>query len=188
MSNSYQVPVLFRSNNQTALLTPASREDMPRDWLFDWEGLWQRTNFDCQNIIKLVYANQVFGLIRYGLYPYPYENKPLYLEIEQIEVNPVSLGKTDDRIIKPIGKWLIWYATRISLQESTGTPDGTLVVLTAKDEEGLIEYYRDTVLMEYLMPDTIAPGEDGHVFTFSRAAAGEFCTRQEQQWGVPIVV
>lgn len=62
--------------------------------------------------------------------------------------------------------------------------DGTIAVLTAKDKESLIEYYSNTVQMEYQGPDTIAPGEDGHVFTFSRQAAEQFCTRQEQ-WGLP---
>lgn len=188
MSNSYLVPILTRSGKQNASLLTARKQDMPINWDFAWSELWEQTDFDCQNIIKLVYADQIFGLIRYGVYPYPYQDKPLYLEIEQVETNPVSRGKTDDRIIQPIGKWLIWYATKVSLQECTGTPNSTLVVLTAKDRESLLEYYRDTIQMEYLMPDTIAPGEEGHVFTFSREAAEAFCTRQEQQSGVPILV
>lgn len=184
MSNSYVVPILTRSNKETALITPARKEDMPNDWGFDWHGLWERTDFDCQNIVKLVYAKQVFGLIRYGLYPYPYQEKPVYLEIEQVQANPLSQGKAKDRIIRPIGKWLIWYVTRESLQKCIGGTDGTIAVLTAKDKESLIEYYSNTVQMEYQGPDTIAPGEDGHVFTFSRQAAEQFCTRQEQ-WGLP---
>jgi hypothetical protein len=110
--------------------------------------------------------------------------KPVYLEIEQVQANPLSQGKVKDRIIRPIGKWLIWYATRESLQKCIGGTDGTIAVLTAKDKELLIEYYSNTVQMEYQGPDTIAPGEDGHVFTFSRQAAEQFCTRQEQ-WGLP---
>lgn len=102
---SYLVSVQTRDAGQkTALLTKASVEDMPTDWTFDWPGLWQRSDISCQNIVKLVYEEQVWGLVRYGLYPYP--GTPRFLEIEQLEANPTSRGETAQRLIEPIGKWL----------------------------------------------------------------------------------
>ena len=102
---SYLVSVLTRdAGNQTALLTSALFEDMATDWTFDWPVLWQRTDISCQNIIKLVAQEQVWGLVRSGLYPYP--GTPRFLEIEQLEANPTSRGEIAFRLIEPIGKWL----------------------------------------------------------------------------------
>ncbi|MFQ4143653.1 hypothetical protein [Chlorogloeopsis sp. ULAP02] len=80
---SYEVKVRLKSRiEQVAFLSPAKVDDMPTNWSFDWSGLWQRTDFECQNIVKLVYAGQIWGLVRYGLYPYP--GSPEFLEIEQL--------------------------------------------------------------------------------------------------------
>lgn len=115
LRGSYLVSVQTReTGQQTALLTSALSSDMPTDWTFDWPGLWQRTDISCQNIVKLVYQEQVWGLVRYGLYPYP--GTPRFLEIEQLEANPTSRGEIALRLIQPIGKWLIWYSTKVGLQ------------------------------------------------------------------------
>lgn len=178
----YLVSVQTRdADQQTALLTPALMEDMPSEWTFDWPGLWQRTDISCQNIVKLVYEEQVWGLVRYGLYPYP--GTPRFLEIEQLEANPTSRGETAFRLIEPIGKWLIWYATQVGLQSCEQVADDTLIFLVSFS--AAVSYYRDIVQMQYFGPTTIAPGEDGYAFRFSRTEAAAFCRRQENQWGVP---
>lgn len=133
----------------------------------------------CQNIVKLVYEEQVWGLVRYGLYPYP--GTPRFLEIEQLEANPASRGEAALRLIEPIGKWLIWYATQVGLQSCEGEANDTLIALESLESAFL--YYRDIVQMQYLGPTTIAPGEDGYVFRFTRKEAAAFCRRQENQWG-----
>ncbi len=166
---------------QLALLSPAKPDNMPTDWSFDWSGLWQITDFDCENIIQLVYSGKVWGLVRYGLYPYP--GLPRFLEILHIEAHPTSRGEMDKRLVEPIGKWLIWYATKVGLLHCQAQADEPLIILTAL--ESAVSYYRDKVQMEYLEPVTIAPGEDGYAFRFSRTAAAAFCQRQENQWGVP---
>ncbi len=53
------------------MLSSAKKNDMPTNWSFNWLNLWQNTDFECQNIVKLVYKDKVWGLVRYGLYPYP---------------------------------------------------------------------------------------------------------------------
>ena len=62
-------------------------------------------------------------------------------------------------------------------------PLGTYSSLTAA-----VRYYKEKVQMELLEPVTIAPGEEGYAFRFSRSAAQEFSQRQQQQWGTPISV
>ncbi len=177
---SFQVRVRTDTGTQqTALLTPATEEDMPTDWTFNWSLLWEVTDFDCQSIAKLIYDEQLWGLVRYGLYPYP--GSPEVLEIEHLETNPISRGQVLERLIVPIGKWLIWYAVQVGLQCCSGTD--TLIVLVSLEDA--VNYYRDVIQMQYLGFTTIAPGEDGYAFKFSRKEAKAFCYRQENEWGTP---
>jgi hypothetical protein len=179
---SYQVKVQIESTvEETAFLSFATIEDMPTDWDFDWLSLWQNTSFECQNIIKLVYEGEVWGLVRYGLYPYP--GFPKYLEIEHIEAHPTSRGEVAERFIEPIGKWLIWYAIKVGLKSCQTEPDDPLVILSAVEKA--VAYYRNKVEMEYVGVAPSAPGEDLYGFRFSRKAAAVFCQRQEREWGVP---
>jgi hypothetical protein len=179
---SYQVKVQLQSAGEDyAMLAPARVEDMPNDWSFDWPGLWQRADFDCQSIVKLVYSDQIWGLVRYGLYPYP--GTPKFLEIEQLEANPTSRGESTERLLVPIGKWLIWYSTKVGLQYCMEAANAPLIVLASLP--GAVGYYRDIVKMECLGSVTIAPGEEGYAFRFLRTAATDFCQGHESEWGVP---
>lgn len=179
---SYLVPIRVLSTGmQTAVLTPATASDMPADWSCDWVSLWINTDFDCQNIVKLVYDNQLWGLVKYGLYPYP--GSPETLEIENLETNPSNRGQLNIRLIEPVGKWLIWYATQVSLQYCSGGLNDTAIFLVSL--ESAIDYYRDIIEMQYIGATTIAPGEDGYAFKFSKSGATGFCQRVEAQWGVP---
>ncbi|MBE9224260.1 hypothetical protein IQ264_02080 [Phormidium sp. LEGE 05292] len=179
---SYRVRVMTQAaGEQEAVITPATVDDMPTNWTFNWQELWRRTDFDLQNIVKLVYNQQIWGLIRYTVFPYP--GLPETLEIEQLETNPISRGLQADRLIIPIGKWLIWYATQLGLRYCSGGVRDTLIVLVSVDSA--FDYYRDIIEMEYVGATNIAPGEDGYVFKFSRENAFTFSQRQERQWGVP---
>ncbi|MEH2123198.1 MAG: hypothetical protein V7K44_02115 [Nostoc sp.] len=179
---SYKVKVRIKSAvEEIAMLSPATNNDMPTNWSFNWFNLWQNTDFDCQNIVKLVYEGKVWGLVRYGLYPYP--GSPKFLEIEQIEAHPTSRGEGAERFMEPIGKWLIWYATKVALELCQTETDEPLVVLVALDTA--LSYYSNNVGMEYLGSVTIAPEEDGYAFRFLRKAALSFCDQQESLRGVP---
>ena len=104
--HSYQVKInLNTSESELAILTPASQSDMPVDWTCDWVRIWSAMDTDCQAIVKLEYQNQIWGLMRYGVYPYP--GTPNFVVIEHLEANPTSLGKAVDRFLRPIGKWFI---------------------------------------------------------------------------------
>lgn len=179
---SYEVSVQTADGQQkAAVLSSASVEEMPDAWWFSWPELWNITDFDCQNIVKLSVDGRVWGLIRYGLYPFP--GQPIFLEVEHVEANPLSRGILANRRVQPIGKWLIWYAVQTAFQRALNADDDTLVILTALASD--FDYYRNSIQMECLGPLTIAPGEEGYVFRLTSTAAASFCRQQERQWGRP---
>lgn len=184
---SYQVKVLIESNTEeVAFISPATIDDMPTNWSCNWLNICNETAFYCQNIVKLVYRNKIWGLIKYSLYPYTYPdlNPPIYLEINNLEAHPTSRGDVATRLIEPIGKWLIWYATKVAFKFCQVTPVESFVWLESLDKA--VPYYRDKVQMEYLGFSRSTPsGEDLYVFRFSRTAAAEFCQRHEARWGKP---
>jgi hypothetical protein len=184
---SYQVKVLIESNiEEIAVISPATIDDLPRNWSCDWLNIWNGTAFYCENIVKIVYNNQVWGLVKYGLYPYFYPElaPPIFLEINNIEAHPTSRGDATARFIEPLGKWLIWYAIKVAFEFCPVTAVESFVYLEAYPER--VPYYRDKVQMEYLGFSRSTPsGEDLYVFRFSRTAAAEFCQRHETRWGKP---
>jgi hypothetical protein len=182
---SYRVRVLTQERGeQEAVISPATVDDMPSNWTFRWKELWRRTDFDLQSIVKLVYNQQVWGLIRYIVFPYP--GIPETLEIQHLESNPVSRGQEANRLIEPIGKWLFWYATQVGLQYCSGGLSDTPIILVSLDSA--FDYYRDIIEMQYVGATNLAPGEDGYVFKFSRDNAAAFTRRHESQWGIPTFV
>lgn len=181
----YRVKVLDKSGIKLdAYLEPALEEDMPPmsspNWTFDWRGFWKNTDFDCEAIIKLSCRGGVLGLVRFGLYPYPFPgDAPEYLEILHLQC--VSKQR---RQVNPVGFWLLWYAIQIGLQYCVGDADGTLIRLDSLEDA--IPYYRDKVNMEGLGWTNVAPGETGYAFRFTQVGAQEFRSRVEQEYGCPV--
>lgn len=170
-----------------AQLAPATEQDIPSEgWRCSWGDILEETDPDCQGFVKMEFEGEVFGLIRYGLYPYP--GTPGFLEIENVEANPSSIIYANgspvvrERLVKPVGSWLIWYATKVALHLVTADQD-VLVVLVAK--EHAVDFYRNVIKMNYQGATNIAPGEDGYVFTLSREQAECFCSEQEVKYGLP---
>jgi hypothetical protein len=176
--NSYCVSI---KGDKTALLEPAQKHEMPDRWDFAWPELWSKSNFEYQCIAKLTYEGNLWGLIRYSIYP-GYNEQNL-LEIEHLEANPSSRSQVENRLVEPIGKWLVWYAIQVALELGLTDSDSTLIALASVPES--FDYYRDVLEMEYLGSAPSAPGEDGYAFRFTRAGAVAFCTKQEQEWGIP---
>jgi hypothetical protein len=179
--DTYQIKLV--STNWVIHLSVATREDIETvssiltcDWLY----FWSRLDSDCEAIVKLEAEGSVQGLIHIALYPYPLQaNRPEYLEIIHIETI-----QSPNRLVTPVGLYLIWYAAKTSLDfDCTGNDDGSIIELDAL--ESAIDYYRDKVMMEGRGCRSIAPGEEGYAFRFSQAQAIEFCTRIEQQYGIP---
>jgi hypothetical protein len=182
-----QVKTLAFSRSYTALLLPAKQEDMPLDWDFDWKGLWEETNFNHQGLTKFVFQSNVFGLVRYSIYPLPDAPKSIF--IDQIEAAPSTRGEGVDRLIEPVGKWLLWYVAQVAFShcvKNSRSKDDYLVILESLSSA--FDYYRDKIKMEYLEPGCGAPGEDAYIFAFSWDKASKFCKRQERQYGLPLKV
>ena len=177
---SYLVNVIDRQGQQQeAHLKSATPEDFKGDWVCDWQNLWSIMDPDCEAVIKLSHKAQSIGFMKFGLYPYPQiGNKSEYLLISNIEAQ-----QGQRRIVKPVGLWLIWYATQISLEQCTGDPAGSIVILDAY--ERAIPYYSNKIGMEGLGWTTISPTEEGYAFRFTQAQARQFCSRLERKWSSP---
>jgi transcriptional regulator with XRE-family HTH domain len=149
------------------------------DWSCNWQRFWNKADWDCECIVKLTFRGKILGLIHFALYPYPpVNNIAEYLEILHIECKDQR-----NRLITPVGFWLIWYATEIALEYCQGNSSGSIVELDALEEA--IYYYRDKVMMEEIGWTTIAPGEEGYAFKFSQSSAQQFCQRIEIKYGIP---
>jgi hypothetical protein len=166
---------------QQAVLEPAIEADMPTDWTCNWVNFWDKADFDCEAIIKLSSQKRLLGLVRFALYPYSglgNADNFEYVEILNLEALPRK-----DRLLQPVGLWLIWYAVRIALDFCPGETDGTLLRLDAT--KAAISYYRDKVMMEGLGWTTIAPREEGYAFRFTKQGAAEFLERHQSAYGTP---
>ena len=179
--DTYQIKLI--GTNQVIYLSEATQEDIEAVssiLTFDWLNFWSRLDPDCEAIIKLESQGKIQGLTHIALYPYPLRNdKPEYLEIIALEAT-----RPPYRTVQPIGYYLIWYATKISLEFGcTGNDDNSIVELYSL--EPIVDYYRDKVRMEGRGSITLSPSEDGYAFRFSKAQAIEFCDRTEQRYGIP---
>jgi hypothetical protein len=179
--NTYQIRLL--GTNHVVYLSAARQEDIEAVSSildFDWLNFWSRLYPDCEAIVKLESEGKIQGLIHIGLYPYPFGNdRPEYLEIIALEAT-----QPPDRLVSPVGLYLVWYAAKMSLEVGcTGNEDGSTVRLNSL--ESAIDYYRDRVKMEGRGWVTLSPDEDGYAFTFSKEQAIEFCSGVEQQYGIP---
>jgi hypothetical protein len=179
--DTYQINLL--ATNQRISLSEATWEDIEAVssiFKFDWSYFLSRLDSDCEAIVKLETKGEIQGLIHFAFYPYPAKDgKPEYLEIVALEtIQPPY------RTIKPIGYYLIWYATRMSLEFGCiGNDDGSIVELYSLVT--VIDYYRNKVKMEGRGSITLSPSEDGYAFRFSQEQAIKFCTRIEQEYGTP---
>ena len=180
----YHVNVINQQDKREviACLNPCVKADVLSldvdHWRCNWQGFWHKADWDCEAIIKLTCKGKILGLIHFALYPYPPTNNIAeYLEILHIE----CLRK-QNRLVSPVGFWLIWYATKIALEYCEGNSQKEIVLLDAVIEA--IDYYRDKVKMEEIGWTTIAPGEDGYAFKFSQLSAKQFCQRIETKYGV----
>jgi hypothetical protein len=179
--NTWQIRVFNLSRQPLeAILAPALIADMPPNWSFAWPEFWQDVDFACEQIIKLVYEQEILGLIRYGLYPYPLgaRKESLYLVVEHLEALPKG-----QRLVDPVGKWLMWYACKAALEFCSPESQKPLVTLIALEQAE--PYYKNQIKMEFRGCKTIAPGEEGYVFQFSRVEAEAFCRGLESEFGIP---
>lgn len=181
----FEVPVYLQSNASLdkALLEPALHHDMPSsDWDCDWPRIWKNTYFEQGGIIKLTVTGKIWGLMAFDFYPPPKN----FLAISHIETIPEN-RQPEQRAVSPVGKWLIWYVVNKAI-EFFQTADDTTSIVTLESLEDAFDYYRNIIQMHYEYPTSIAPGEDGYVFSFSLSNARSFCRRIEKELGKPTLV
>ncbi len=180
----YEINIKTPIGIKQGFILEANLEDMPKNWDFNWLYIWNLTDFDVQNIVKLVYENEIYGLVRYT--KYETEDIPL-IEIEHIEANPRSRHGLDLRLVDPIGKWLIWYVSNIAIQNENIDDSETVIVLSSNSSA--VDYYHDIIKMEYLGNSYRSTGDDdGYAFRFTRKHAKSFCSNQERNWGKPTLI
>lgn len=195
--SSYWVNVVSQDRRSiSAFLGPAVEKILPVDWECDWRNIWRKTDFDCQAIIQISVKENLWGLMRYGLYPYPSTRpdlKPEFLFLENLEAHPAR--QPPDRYafrtgppsppnpyVKPVGKWLIWHACQTALEYCDLKSD-RLVSLGAKTDA--VDYYRDIIGMTLVNTVSGSFGEDSYAFSFNKNQAEAFCARQRSQYGKP---
>jgi hypothetical protein len=166
------------SHPPQATLAPASEEDMTV-WQCHWPNIWMQSDWDCDAIIKLQYQGIIQGLMRMALYPYGSANPEddfQYIEIRNIESNP-------DKLIIPVGQWLIWYACKIALSNCSGDGNGYYLKLDSLLQAA--SYYRQKVKMDFIDTTNISPTEEGYVFGFKKEKAIKFCRELETRYQFP---
>ncbi|MCY6491899.1 hypothetical protein [Leptolyngbya sp. GGD] len=186
MSASYKTQIDFGGNGKPSfLIEPAHFDDISNaeTWDFDWLSLWNATNFDYEGIARISWQSKTYGFIRYSIYPDLEE--PMVIEIQQLEASPISRSDSKSRLVAPIGKWLIWYVAQIALTFGKESEEA-LIVLSAY--EAAFTYYQEKIGMTFERWTTIAPGEDGAVFTFNRQQTRHFCLKLEEEFGRPTKV
>lgn len=164
---------------QHCILEPAKEIDMAQDWTCRWPEFWTQLDPACDDIIKLSYEGETQGLVKIGLYPFPFTGNPP--RPEYVEIGHLETASKKTRPVNPVGFWLIWYAARIALKYCTGDCEDSVLKLDAYKE--YLEYYRDKIGMDLLGEVTIAPEEEGYALRFTRSRAAEFYARMGDEFG-----
>lgn len=183
---AYQVPTkIYGEMARKAILSPAGLSDMPTNWAFPWRELWRANRFDGLAIAKMSIENEVYGLVQYGAFP---RNNPSFVMIDHLETNPINRGKTAQRLVEPVGKWLIWYCVNVGLKlvSLSNLSDQRLILLFSKAPA--FEYYDSKIGMSYQGTKYLSPGEKVHEFIFTQKGAFEYSASQQKIWGSPTPV
>lgn len=190
---SYLVPVKTTLGQVlTARIEPAKKDSLPTDWAFEWDYIWEITSFDCEAIIQLTVEGNLWGLIRYGLYPFPAQ-KPNFLWLHHLEAHPArrppeeyayrrSPPSPPNPYVDPVGRWLMWNICRTALDYCNHEPD-PLIVVEAKSNA--VDYYRDVIGMTMVNTTVSSIGVDNYAFHFTRDQAEAFCLHHRTQYGDP---
>lgn len=187
---TYSINVLDKSSKLVkASIGPVDLENDPlgtQGWSFDWETVRQECDWACEALIKVQYWKQIQGLMRLAIYPYGSSNQP---DAQYCEVRLLEARQGIQRLVVPVGKWLIWYACRVSLDYCTGVlskeslfglPPKTHLYLEAL--QSAYDYYAYKVRMERLEIVTPTLEEEIYAFRFTKEQAENFCKTLEQEF------
>lgn len=195
---TFEVPVRdSKSKTLTGVLELAQQEDMPVGWSFDWPYIWERVDFSDftgQSLIKLSVQGGLWGLIKIGLYPCGKKGlTPRIAVVEQIEAHPSRDPKRSKYAkdiplapkpyISPVGRWLMWYACQVALDNCVPEDEKPIMVLSSVFDA--VDYYIDVIGMD-MVDDSFSSGqEDGYGFSFNADQAEDFWAMQRITLGRP---
>jgi hypothetical protein len=88
----------------------------------------------------------------------------------------------EDRLVEPIGKWLLWYCYNVGINFCLGTDgeDTPLVLVFSKPKS--FNYYKEKIGLTYKNSIRLAQGEV-YAFTDSRKRAKEYIQGLIAQYG-----
>jgi hypothetical protein len=176
-----KVPVTLASTgkNDYAILMLVNEFDKPiiGKWLFPWENeIRKEAKSEKRILIKLEYREKVLGLVSYIVV----KDKNIMI-IEHLEAQQ----DLENRVAEPIGKWLLWYCYKVSMDFCLGEElsDKPFVLLYSKPRA--FRYYKEKIGMTYQDSIRLEEGEI-HVFTDSRNRAKEYMQNLLKRYGEPI--
>ncbi len=176
-----KVPITLNSNSRKdyAILIPINDSDQPTtgNWLFPWEDeIRKSAKSEKRILVKLEYEKNVLGLVNYIIG----ENRNT-LVVEHLE----TAQNVQDRLVEPIGKWLLWYCYKVGVKFCLGTDveDNSLIFLFSKPKA--FNYYKEKIGMTYKNSIRLEQGEV-YAFTDSRSRAQEYIQSLITQYGQPI--
>ncbi len=176
-----KVPITLKVNGEKsyALLIPINDFDKPitGNWSFPWEDeIRKSAKSEKRILVKLEYEKKVLGLVSYI-----FDKSRNIVIVEHLE----SQKNMQDRLIDPVGKWLLWYCYRVSLDFCLGEELSNKPLILLYSTSKAFRYYKEKIKMTY--NDSIRLGEgEVHVFTDSRKRAKEYVQSLIRQYGQAI--
>jgi hypothetical protein len=189
---TWRVPVIRQKlQADIAILGPAESIDMSAPYFhFHWEQIWHKTLFGWEGIVKLTHEERVLGLMQFALQPDQEPEDDQFIPIKQpgfLEVVYLEACQgTEDRLIDPVGKWLLWYAVQIAFRYCEGSSNGSILGLFSRSEA--CDYYRNQLQMEYGSFTTLQQSIETTPFKFTRARAEDYCERLYREYGKPVEI
>ena len=128
-------------------------------------------------LIKLEHEKKIIGLVSYIV-----GNSRNSLVIEHLETRQ----NMKDRLVEPIGKWLLWYCYRVGISFclDTYTEDKPLIVIFSKPK--VFNYYKEQIGMTYKYSLHMTGEGEVYAFTDSRNRAKEYIQSIITEYGRPI--
>lgn len=177
-----KVPITLKTNGEKsyAILIPINDSDklITGNWLFPWENeIRKSAKSEKRILVKLEYEKKILGLVAYII-----GESQNTLVVEHLETKQ----NMKDRLVEPIGKWLLWYCYRVGIDFGLGTDveDTPLIFLFSKPKA--FNYYKEKIGMTYRNSTRLEKGEV-YAFTDSRNRAKEYIQSLIAQYGQPIL-
>jgi hypothetical protein len=176
-----KVPIILKASGEQsyAILIPISDDDKPITgiWLFPWEDEIRKSAKSEQRIlVKLEYESKVLGLVSYIV-----SGNRNSLIVEYLEAK----RNLEDRLVEPIGKWLLWYCYSVGISFCSGTDieNNPLILVFSKPKS--FNYYKEIIGLTYKKSISLGQSEV-YAFTDSRKRAKEYIQSVIAQYGQAI--